>query len=800
MLRNITLELSLKPFKEKADSHTRKVCSAIFEQWAPLIKNAEMVSIMLWAADGSEILEYKGDLSQTFEWSYWLGCPNKREPSKSKSCLNVSTDKYIKNPPVFDYLWLRNMIAIFKETGHEMTGKQIRVGATFDPGPEFAVSKFKYTKHPEICNGESHGKKSFVTCNTRLHADLECYAGFPDGIEEGTKFGVFFGRQCNHFLKDMNYDFLWLSNGFGFGLEALGFKGHLFDGIKFMPEKAEEISTEVLSFWKYFKRECPNFPIETRGSNMSAGIEIATDACPIKEIYEKYKPAPPINSPWAAINGDVGVEVLGWMSHIAELPEENFTFRYYIHDPWFMNTPWLERYHREPYDIYMPLSVSRIKENGDVQTADSINFLSIDDSYGNMPDQVPNEVIPHILQAFKQSPDAPGPLVLVYPFDEYNECLKTSPEKISGIFADEWFIKGAFNHGLPLNTVISTGNLRNNLSKNPDFLNGSILVIPASILTGINFKIVHNFILNGGNILIYGSLSNASRKLLQLLGIKIDAGLTGELKINFNFNIESSGIYPENIYHSNLLCDGPLTETADNNNTSILASVSDKEGNERLLAASTKSGKGTIVWVRTENSCPETDIGRNLWHFPRDQYFHAEHLVRLSLKEFGMEINFKRDNVLKLTPSMTISRKKNIFYFSGFTPNTNMEESFKLPYGAPVFTGSDTKIVDGKTYYTLPRSWQYECQLFVKQEKDTELISKIHFAGHPSIKKRVFINGLKNAELIFFPEKGFEDKTSIDGFTYHDSPAKKLKPEKISSSSGIYLKIKNVTGKVLFSW
>ena len=30
------------------------------------------------------------------------------------------------------------------------------------------------------------------------------------------------------------------------------------------------------------------------------------------------------NSPWAALNGDFGLELIGWMSHIAELPGDPF--------------------------------------------------------------------------------------------------------------------------------------------------------------------------------------------------------------------------------------------------------------------------------------------------------------------------------------------------------------------------------------------------------------------------------------------------------------------------------------------
>ena len=64
---------------------------------------------------------------------------------------------YIDNPPVFTYKTLKKIISIIKIVGLKITGKQIRVGATFDPGPEFAKSEFKFVKHEEICTGNTMG-------------------------------------------------------------------------------------------------------------------------------------------------------------------------------------------------------------------------------------------------------------------------------------------------------------------------------------------------------------------------------------------------------------------------------------------------------------------------------------------------------------------------------------------------------------------------------------------------------------------------------------------------------------------
>ena len=50
-----------------------------------------------------------------------------------------------------------------KEEGkNAFPGSTIRVGATFDIGPEFAISDFKYRRHNEICSGAKLDTLGFV--------------------------------------------------------------------------------------------------------------------------------------------------------------------------------------------------------------------------------------------------------------------------------------------------------------------------------------------------------------------------------------------------------------------------------------------------------------------------------------------------------------------------------------------------------------------------------------------------------------------------------------------------------------
>ena len=57
------------------------------------------------------------------------------------------------------YRDLKNIIEGLKRVGKEMTGLDVKVGETFDPGPEFAYSAFKYERHPEIAKGDVYKRQ-----------------------------------------------------------------------------------------------------------------------------------------------------------------------------------------------------------------------------------------------------------------------------------------------------------------------------------------------------------------------------------------------------------------------------------------------------------------------------------------------------------------------------------------------------------------------------------------------------------------------------------------------------------------
>ncbi|MGE4563397.1 MAG: hypothetical protein AB7F32_00875 [Victivallaceae bacterium] len=746
--RKLDLEVSLKPFSiDRTEAGWTAQAETIFRQWRPLIDDAQSVSLMFWAADGSEILEYDGNSDTSFEWAKWIGVANPHgyasdHPAGLKP-IHEEPRLFMAAPPLWTYGDFKRLLDLLRAVFRREFGRELRLGATFDSGPEFAVSDFKYRRHPEICRGFCLGGKTFVCCYTPLHADPKPYAGWPGGIPEGTRFGVFFGRQAQRFLSDLGFDYIWFSNGFGFGMETWGVCGAVFDGEAFDPAGCGKAKEAMETFWRDFRRECPDFPVETRGTNLSTGMDLASDATPLREIYRdvKHLEVPP-NSPWAALDGDFGLELAGWMSHIADLPAgKGFPFRFYTHDIWFMNSPWLDRYGRSPHDIYLPLSVARLNRRGETESPDALHILSIDDSFGRMPDQVPSEVIPYFAEMARTAPDQAGPLVWVYPFDEYHDFAYTG-EKLEEIFAGDHLIKGALNAGFPLNTVISGGNF----AAAPDeAFRDRILVVPTifSFNAAVMAKL-RRFLGDGGRVLFHGPARGEA--IEELLGLAAAPPLAGDFTLTGDFEVA-----PRTVRHLALYSGGPLDRIAHDPSLDVLAEYV-QNGERRVAAAAKHFAKGGLaLWLRGSNSFAIVKNSHFPTPFDRSECFPAEELFRQSLKYFGYVIRFGKRSGDLPDPRLTLRMSGNALYFAGFGADTTVEEFFRFPDGAPVFTGCDLVLEDQLACYNVERAVNRECRVFVTAA-DGVITCREVISHMPGVKRRLRIGNLRDARVVFRPE------------------------------------------------
>ena len=811
----ITLEMSLKPFRSMEPKEVRAVCVNLFRQWEPLTRRAGSSAVMLWTADGSEILDYQGQMDGEIQAAQYIGIGNPTQKALQKGPQGKSLHEcpwlYMENPPRVTYGSLKMIVATLKEVGREMTGKPVVVGATFDPGPEFAPSSFKYLRHPEIAMGDTMGSKQWVSCTARLKADTRPYAGFPTGIPENTPFGTFLGRQSQHFLKDLGFDYLWLSNGFGFSLNAWDVKGILFDGKTFDAVRAGAARDEILSFWRDFRKECPDIPLETRGSNLSTGSDLATGASPLSSIYhDGFKMSPPPNSPWAALDGDYGLELVGYLSHIADLPPgEKYPFRFYTHDPWWLNSPWFDRYEGEPHDIYLPLALARINGRAQINPPSSFNVLTVDDAYGRMPDECPLEVIPHVLKAMRDYSDEPGLMTWIYPFNENHKLVFGSDPRPADAFFDDWFMRNAVNAGLPLNGVVSTENFLGSLEKNADYFRHTILLSPVPEAGSALESALVNCVKNGHQVLLYGSLDHGGKPLLELLNLKTAAPLSGELKLTSTLagDVYRQGIQATTLNHREILSAGGVDTVLlepGRPNYVVGATVSDGQ-QERVYAVMGSqplgAGSGRIAWVRGSFSC---SIGNARLPVPDDpsRFFPSELLMRWMLSGFGYDLHWDKSTPQTRNPLVLAARSDNGYYLSGYCPSTAVKLRLRFPQGAPLLTGCETVLEAGQATYSLPRAWHHEARCFVDGQAEGEISCTVRLASAVGIERRLQLSGLKNATVNFLPPTSAKGKKIImsrTAMTISAEPNEKPLPYEITEA-GRCLTIRNVTGPLLISW
>lgn len=750
IIGRVCLEASLKPFKSFEDTAIEDTCRTLFDGWRKLTDKAESVAVMLWTADGSEILEYSGELSQSFDYCDVIGIGNPRKTSDydelEKNRLHVRPVLYNGERKVMTYAILKKITEKLKKVGKEITGKEVSVIETFDPGPEFANSDFKYRRHPEICKGDIMGAKMWLHCASRLHAEDRSYAAYPNGIPEGTHFGEFLGKQLMCLCRDVGFDGIWLSNGFGFSLDSWRWKGEVFNGEKFDSEGISSVKEAINEFWRYFTKETGDMLIETRGSNLALGMDISAHGCPADDIYN-YNILTPPNSPWAALDYRFGLELCGYLSRISEISKNGYLFRYYTHDPWWYNSPWFDRYGRSPHDIYLPLALARVDEDGKITKPFGINFLSIDDSLGNLPEKCPNEVIPHVLEGFNNYSDAPGLVTWLYPFGDY--CQKGLREgRASDIFMDDWYMESALDFGFPVNTVVSDNNFMN---VKADVFKDTVLVLPVPFEGSKLEECVLKAIENKIPMIMYGSTVKASKKIRDLIGVTLSDGICGELTIEQSMMKDTftDGSISSRLIHNPLISGGDICEIA-NCTSEIAASVKSDDGRER--AYSVYNRENGIVWIRGSfPHNPETKGALPAKYNPC-KVFPVSVLLRCALEYFGISVRYRTMSPSDDFPINLFSKHDSAYYMTGFAKDTTVITELSFPKGVPMPNGTEAVLENNMGSFATAKWCHNECRVFVKQENRSKVICRTQTAADTMLAdKRVGILGLSNADVTFIP-------------------------------------------------
>ena len=791
MYKTVTLEMSLKPFKQTDPAYVEQVVRQLFNQWRPLLQNRENIALMLWVGDGSELLDYAGREEDSFEWARFVGTANREllDPEGPQDLsLHHKKQHYIPNAPAMTYRILKNIISTIKHLGAQLYPEShIQVVETFDIGPEFAISDFKYHRHPEITSGSRLDSFGFVDATALLCADTRAYAAYPNGIPEGTPFGTFLGKQAQVFLSDMDFDYLWLSNGVGFSAYPWSAEGVILSDETFHTENFQSAKKRLFDFWKLLRAEMPEYPIEVRGTNYSAGIDYASDAVPLYDIYRAgLNITPPPNSPWAALDGDYGLELMGHMTRICELPGEDIMFRYYIHDPWWANSPWYDRYEGQPHDIYMPMALSRIDEQGKVQTANILNLLSIDNCFGGMPEACVREPLPHLLKAEKDEPDEPSPFVWVYPFREYTTT--EDAQKLHKILAGDWFICSAISNGLPLSTIVSCDNfMKHDLS----VYEKSILVTPVPEAGSAFEKRLLELVEKGKRVLVYGSADLASEAFKKAFGITVTRGICGEMQVKPDYFADTlnNGAVPRKMKVTAFVSGGEI------NTKAIGEALAETQEGYALATVCNQA-----IWYRAPVGGVLKGTHSHVHPDCDEEYLRGEVLLRKLLERFGYSIRFTKPDGTVKTPILMIARSDNALVFSTYAPSTTVETRLKFPLGAPLLLGYETELKNGCASYRFPRAEHKECRVFIEQE-DGVVGAIEDIPSSFKFRRRIAVTGLKNATVRVFGESYCADQI-VGMLNARKNGCRQSEPFDggivRSKEYGTYFEARNVTGEMRF--
>ena len=752
--RRLGLEMSLKPFPSFSEADVRATAETVFDQWRLLGSRAEEATVLLWIADGSELLEWSGDLDQPLQWGSLVGFANTQwNPYGQHDAGQARHGKpYRDRISPLRYAELRRIVAILREVGEQQLGRPVTIGATFDPGPEFADSEFKYVRHREIlAAGEGLGLGPLIAmlqADSRLRGDQRPYAAYPEGIPDGLSFGSFLGRQAEAYLTAMGFDYLWLSNGFGFSSFPWAPVGTGFDGVRFHPERLAASREGLLQFWQDLLAGT-TFPIEVRGTNFTTGMDLGSDGTPAAEILATGRVRnPPPNSPWGPLNHDFGIELTGYLSRIARPPADGFLFRFYANDPWFWQNHWWDFYRRDPFDIHLPLSVSRLTGDGTPQPARDLQILSIDTAAGVLDERVGREVGGQVLEALETPPDAAGPFVWLYPYSQYHADGGENPATGASAYFEDELITAAVNAGLPLNTVLDTADLAAVLPTGA--LRGRVVVAPTRVFDHDAIHLLDELADAGADVLLYGAIERGDPDLAEALGLRLTEGVEGEGNLTGRLGA------PMPLRHPAALSGGGVRESPATTDAIELASlVCGGQARSYAVAVPARTaGGGRLIWVRGSASTSGYAVDNHGLRsaVPLDPAAAAVPAAVLlgAIGELGYDIGSVRDQPGQPAIVQTVHRHDGAWWFSGYLADTTVRGSWRYPFGAPLLHQRDCVIEKGRALYQFGRSFHLECRLFAAQEQGR--VSVRELAPFPyGIRRHFEVRGLEHAVVTVFP-------------------------------------------------
>ncbi|MEM6458831.1 MAG: hypothetical protein AAF710_05505 [Planctomycetota bacterium] len=791
--RRIDLEMSIKPFARYGAEAYPDTARRVLKTWEKLIDRADEVAALIWVGDSTDLMTWSGDPDQPLVWCSQEGFCNlgrKGEPYFPGWFEGRPPVPYLDERPRLTYTDLRDIVAALKEAAAELYGIEFHAGIPYDPTPEFAESPFKYDEHVEILHDHPEGPRRysqrFVSHQKTFHADPRPFAGFPSGIPEGTTVGTFLGRQTKQFAADFGFDYLWLSNGFGYSHYAWHINGTVLetDG-RWYPERVPEQLALLERFWIDFRRECPELPIEFRGTNWPVGHDLSTDAAShtlVQRLSSSDVSPPNVPVLYAEL---LAMDVTTYLTRMAGATTDRIIYRAYLNDPWHEHNPWFDIYNRQAFETLSCTACARLRADGGLDVPTDLHILTTDTERGEMPQDQVNEAVPGYLRALEERADRPGPVVWVYPFRDLHRVLENRPGRLPQVFNVDHFMWRSIEAGTPVNTVVEADDFTTLVASGRADTQ-TIFIAPTPAIDGRYADALLTHAQHGGTVVFYGPLDHASGDLLDALRVTLaDELLGGDFRVSRPISedlFESrADLATLPLRHHPSTGGGGVRETGDRLTDDDI--MLEQSGRQRVWARCLRNfgdRGGAIGWVR--GTLPfDTDFEPPYLRpklDPADRFQRPQDATRHLIAR----LTRGRDNAWELRQTraepgtepirLFIKRHRGAFYFAGSKPDTSSGFRVRTGDGAPLFTGLTTPVRRGFACDSSSKTIYREARVFVTPSdtaRDRRYTVRNHSFGLNQ-SRALAVEGLDDDRIVVYPDPAAlrEGRVSLTDAPYAD--------------------------------
>ncbi|MCQ2431759.1 MAG: hypothetical protein MJ175_04055, partial [Clostridia bacterium] len=276
----------------------------------------------------------------------------------------------------------------------------------------------------------------------------------------------------------------------------------------------------------------------------------------------------------------------------------------------------------------------------------------------------------------------------------------------------------------------------------------------------------------GVGVMLFGSMKNASQKLLDAVGVRLtDEALSGDLTIETSLPLDEAeiGTYSHHLSHPALVSGGGIMEIPTGGTT--ITAWAEQNGTKRAYAA--WNGEKHLAWVR--GSFPHVSEKRGA--LPQllkpSVSFPTAQLLRASMALFGYPITFSCYDIDDNLPIVMLSKCRGALWINEFSKDATVKMHIGTPDGIPVFDNCEFIAEHNLGHYQTQRWIHTEARVFIRQENRSKItIKKNNIETYINCDEMYDITGLSNASVVVYPSAGgiVEIRQRVPNYAEPDIP------------------------------